>query len=130
MSDFQPGEIVDITIRDARVVNTYPTKRGGPNGAYEDTGTVLVVCLDRARTDDRNVAVNLATPGITAEHSVPNVRPGDLWRDRDGTLWFGVEGDDGNTYLMCSPSYSLPVIDAVREWGPLIPVHREGGDQR
>jgi hypothetical protein len=93
MTDFKPGEIVDITIKGACVTNCYPTAHEDADGTRTDTGTVLVVSLDGARRDDRSVAVNIATPGVTVERVAPAEWPpraGDLWRDRHGHLHFAA----------------------------------------
>jgi hypothetical protein len=108
--DFKPDEVIDITLKGVRVRDLAP--RGEQWLAGEIGGF--------------SITLPLCAAGLTAEHAIPDVRPGDLWRDRDGTVWFGIEGDDGHTYLMCSADHSLPVLDAVREWGPLTSVHREG----
>lgn len=74
MSDHQPGDMVDITVRRARVNAT----RNGPFTmlSYEVDGITSSVPL---------------TENVTVERIVPAEWPpraGDLWRDKHGELWF------------------------------------------
>lgn len=81
---FEIGELVDITIRGAKVVNTYPIRRDGC-----DMGTVLVA--EYTDGEHRNVAVGLSAPSVTVERVAPAEwppQPGDLWRDKHEDLWF------------------------------------------
>lgn len=84
MSDtFQPGEIVDITIRGARVLKlTNPTGR-----------ILSVEYQDPNPPEDGTCRASLImdSPAITVERVAPAEWPpqiGDLWRDSYGNLWF------------------------------------------
>lgn len=136
MAEFRDGEIVDVAIKGARVVNSYPTRRD-----HEDTGLVLVVQLTDdtgALADGRSVAVNLKSPGVSVTRVAPAEWPpqvGDLWRDRDGDLWFGCVYYDihNDTHVTLSPARAKHTqawgeggAEAARqEYGPLTLVHRE-----
>lgn len=52
-------------------------------------------------------------------------KPGDLWRDSDGDLWFVVKLADGGLNMYCATEgYGRPaIIEAVH--GPLALVRRE-----
>lgn len=115
---YQHGEIVDITIRGARVVR------------YDDDtvtiryGRVPVVYGVQLGDD------------VTVERVAPAEwppRPGDLWRDRDGALWF-VAGTDRRGMRMYATSGDSADPDHVnRRYGPITLVHREpqdGGDEQ
>jgi hypothetical protein len=136
--EFGPGEVVDITIRGVRV---------GGRGMPQDPGRL---CVDLGPWDD---GVNqgrewfLTIPSSVDAVTVTRVAPpeyppraGDLWRDRDGQLWFGVDVTDydadkiafgvelqgQNTY-----TYGRWAADEInKRYGPLTLVHREpdGGE--
>lgn len=136
-SDFRDGEIVDITIKGARVVNSYGTGIGTPDGRRMDTGTVLVVKVDGPSRDDRSVAVNMASPGVTVERAAPAEWPpraGDLWRRDDlGDVWFAVFDNYGRQLMMipANPTKGLTAYEPgeVLVGGPLTLVHREESDR-
>lgn len=118
MSEYKPGEIVDITIKGARVRNQHD----GDDGL-----DVLTVIYGQHNT----VAHLSLDDSVTVERIAPAEwppRPGDLWRDNGGELWFAVE--IGGVALV--PSYPVSssrrgvVPDKVKDSvGPLTLVHRE-----
>lgn len=116
--DFQPGELVDIIIRGARVVQL---ARPGYLRVDLDTGPQLAIMADH--------------PAVTVERVAPAEwppRPGDVWRDRDGSPWFAatvIERGGNAVVRMLSglghePSYQYPATFVQRS-GPLTLVHRE-----
>lgn len=120
MADFQVGEIVDITIKGARFVSTYEhfTRwQDGDGVVFSVTGQALIT----------RVAPADWPPQL-----------GDLWRDREGDLWFGFPGfeRDGGPYvnLRSSRDKSLDGWGAevahyvIAKFGPLTLVHREKQD--
>ncbi len=127
MSDFKPGDIVNITIKGAVVVNSYTTGRKPVDGPREDTGTVLVFRHpDLERFEDRTHTVNLKADGVTVERAVPEHWPpfhNDVWRDRANTLW--VCGNDGWGPRMYSAVGDMEPDKALREHGLTALVHRE-----
>jgi hypothetical protein len=69
MSDFKPDEIVDITIKGARV---------------EGEDARWLNCLLGAH----RVNVPLDGTGVTVEHAMPEITPGDVLTDGGGGVWF------------------------------------------
>lgn len=120
MADFQIGEVVDVTIKGARVSSTY-----GLSWNDEDMGTMLVFRTCEHTTCQAGM-VNIGDPGVTVERVAPAEWPpqkADLWRDRSGDLWFAV--DDGEVWLT-SDGYEREISDWVRSnYGPLTLVYRE-----
>lgn len=129
MSDFQVGEVVDVTIKGVRV------------DAVHTDGTPDIIAEDSA-----GLATVWALPPQAAVERVAPAewppQPGDLWRDQDGDLWYGLLVDDDDTedesYIVLRPgrtskhpSYVNSDNDGVRRtYGPLTLVRREGGEQR
>lgn len=141
MTGYQPGEIVDITIRGARI-----------EAEYEDGLTV-----DIAPENPSAMPVDLPWgPDLAVERRAPAEwppQPGDLWRDRNGDLWFGcrycADPDDNADWEGCNDDGWRTVLtpsdggpygnsskrpDAVnQQFGPMALVHREdeqdGGDR-
>lgn len=112
MSAYQPGEIVDITIRGARVGHL---AANGFLNVFVD-GVPLTVDLVDAVTVERRAPAEWPP------------RPGDLWRDRNGDLWFAFR--DHEIFLI--PSYPTtasvdgrPPDDVMQKVGPLTLVHRD-----
>jgi hypothetical protein len=124
VSDFKPGEIVDITIKGARVVGVHhsltidiPNPHDGVTGG-----------------DARVVDLPIGWDAVTVERVPPAEwppQPGDLWKEEvDGALWF-AQGF-GASQMAMLPAHvrgntdcALP--DYVLEtFGPLTLVHREG----
>lgn len=119
MSEFQPGEIVNITIKGARIEE--PTDEVGN----------LEYTYPAGLSRFEGVVVPLAE-SVTVERVAPAgwpPQPGDLWKDRDGTLWFAVE-DKGHQQvgLMCDSSQVWNPNEVGANWSPLTLVHREGGE--
>lgn len=127
---FQPGEIVDITIKGARVEE--PTDDQG-NLEFTYSGDEGLVSFE-------GVVVPLAD-AVTVERVAPAEwppRPGDLWRDRDGDAWYALLVDDDDMadepYVILRPSRSSkdPGLhfqgdnERIITWhGPLTLAHRE-----
>lgn len=116
MSDFKPGEIVDITIKGAQVDEV------GRNGLHVvmPNGTTAHIELSNYE-------------GITIERVAPAEwppRPGDLWRDQHGAVWFAADlvddGGDPAIYMLASREDRQVAPDYCNEtYGPLTLVHRE-----
>jgi hypothetical protein len=134
VAEFQDGEIVDIAIKGARVVNSYPTSHN-----REDTGLVLVVRLaddTGALVDGRSLAVNLKSPGVSVVRVGPPEwppQPGDLWRDRSRGLWVAIDMRDTDETdvpdVQLVYAYEGRLVDtpehAAEMYGPFGLVHRE-----
>lgn len=136
MTEFREDEIVDITIKGARVGPTFDTRRQAAHGGpVEPTGTVLVAILD-SPSNERSIAVNLATPGVTVKRSTPDRWPpmvGDIWEDRDGRRWF-VQNRNGGLRLIpvVLGEYEDPLMVELASHflnysGPVRLVYREEG---
>ncbi|WP_055477657.1 hypothetical protein [Sphaerimonospora mesophila] len=121
-SEIKIGTIVDITIKGVRVL------------ARHSDGAVVVKCDD----DKGGWAMPpqaAITPVAPAEFP-PQL--GDLWRDRDGDLWFAITAYDmdGDAYVaFCSPQRKSVddwgehgVYHVAEHYGPLALVHREDGE--
>ena len=114
MSDFKPGEMVDITIKGARVVRS------------DECG----VTVDFAPADEFATHVSFPWgPDLLVERVAPAEwppQPGDLWRDHDGNLWFVLDRPDHSTPHFRSPADSIAPGDYIAaHHGPLTLVHRE-----
>ena len=82
MSTFQPGEIVDITIKGAHVVDV--TK-------LDECQLGVVFDCDAGLFP---LTVPLGPPGVTVERGDPENWPprrADMWRHTSGTLWFAFQ---------------------------------------
>ena len=117
---FEPGEIVDITIKGARVEE--PTDDQG-NLEFTYSGDEGLVSFE-------GVVVPLAD-AVTVKRVAPPEWPpqiDDLWRDRLGILWFGTR-DGSNTVALSNSNGTAHVPEYLTEaYGPLTLVHREGQD--
>lgn len=116
MTGFQPDEIVDVTIRGARVVEEFLS------------GIVL-----RLPPEGESFEVPLADE-VTLTRVAPAEWPPvveDVWRDSHTNLWFAVDvSKDDDTVLVVlvrgvtgdrfAPAYALS------HWGPMELVRREG----
>lgn len=123
MSVFKPGEVVDITIKGARV------QRSGPD---DIGGRFLSVIYG-----DHNHHVTLdMKPEVTVERVSPPEwppRPGDLWRDMAGIVWFATDVHDVDRtdvpevrlVRAYEGAASDPVDKVLKLYGPLTLVHRE-----
>lgn len=125
MSDYKVGEVVDITIKGARII--------------EVSGQSIVYTYPGLHTLARS-AVAPDAEAVTVERVAPAEWPprkGDLWRDRQGDLWFAriADGDDWSTLVLtCDVPYAFSDPDKVlATYAPLTLVHREaeqdGGDR-
>jgi hypothetical protein len=107
----QPGEIVDITIKGVRMV------------------------------DDTHVHVTIADehghhypmpPQAAIERVVPAAwppRPGDLWRDRNGGLFFVMANLNGSPLMNGMDGGRHGHEYVLANYGPLSLVHREEQDE-
>jgi hypothetical protein len=89
MSHFLTGEIVDITIKGARVIEV--CRHGDGNG--DD----LRFTYEAKDGDQWPSAIWAQAPGVTVERVAPAEWPprtGDLWRDANGMLYLGMQGDE------------------------------------
>jgi hypothetical protein len=120
VSEFRPGEIVDITIKGARVQRC------------EDDSLEYEY---RTELGSFEAVVAVDSPGVTVERVAPAEwppQPGDLWRDKIGETWFAFR-DKGVSLMV--PSYPVNASrggrnpDTVLEkLCPLTLVYREGGE--
>lgn len=125
MSTFQPGEIVDITIKGARVEHV--TTEGFDGDA---TKVAQVVVYD---ADGRPYYITFppSWDTVAVERRAPAEWPpraGDLWRDRAGEVWFAFR--DRAVFLV--PMYPVDISRSgleparvMRAVGPLKLMHRE-----
>lgn len=120
MSEFRPGEIVDITIKGARV------HRAGIEGHDDDTTQVVQVVITHPDGGTYFATLPTQWAPVTVERVAPAEWPpriGDVWRDKDGDPWFAISADK-----LVSPSasrYGAMLDTVVSEFGPLTLVHRE-----
>lgn len=118
MIEFKPGDIVDITIKGARV----RAIRGEDivdHLSYETEGFVASVAL----TESVTVEVALTEP-VTVERVAPAEwppRPGDVWLDAEGRAWTALRGRMVPVTSTCGESADA----ALATYGPLTLVHRE-----
>ncbi|MFI6813737.1 hypothetical protein ACIBG7_15055 [Nonomuraea sp. NPDC050328] len=139
MSYFVPGEIVDITIKGARVVEV--CRHGDGNG--DD----LRFRYESKTGESWPSAIWADAPGVTVERVAPEEwppQPGDLWRDGRGNLWFaarhipdydnhedsrGINGDGFRTVLVPSHLGEAGAPErpenVVQPFGPFALVRRE-----
>lgn len=86
--EIRPGDIVDITIKGARVKEIcYHGDDNGPDLRF----------TYKTKFGEAHDAVWVDAPGVTVEHVAPAEwppQPGDLWRDRHGGLWFAADVRD------------------------------------
>lgn len=122
---YQPGEIVDITIKGARVIDAAETAHRAGSAVHE----VLVFRYADDSDETMGRVVYTAAKGVSVERVAPAEwppQPGDLWRDRDGTLWFAVEEKGHHPAgLMCDSSQVWNPAEVGANWSPLTLVHRE-----
>ncbi|MFF4779436.1 hypothetical protein ACFY05_42135 [Microtetraspora fusca] len=116
-AEFQVDEIVDITIKGARVTAVLST---GVVHATTDGG-VFLAYVPRDKQ-------------VTTEHVAPAEwppQPGDLWRDKNDELWFAsdVTTPDDDPIVRLIPTYQgheqYSPKEAWRHWGPMVLVHRD-----
>lgn len=124
---FVVGEYVDITIRNAQITRVTPMNHGAPVLHVQYRGATLADELV-LRASSEAVAVERVAPAEWPP------QPGDLWRDRDGSLWFAFQVEHMNgAYidLRCeehskatSPFDDGPTSVSGR-FGPMVLVRRE-----
>lgn len=122
---FQPGEIVNVVIKGVRV-----TGDQGPRHTLtiaDEHGTHYVM-----------------PPQAAIERVAPREWPpcaGDLWRDRNGDVWYALLVDDddaaGERYVLLRPGRTSKDTGVganladVLEWhGPMTLAHRESGESQ
>ena len=121
MTTFQPGEIVDITIKGARVKSFAPLAMSCTVDGYR----VVVY------RDSPEIAYE---PPVIIERVAPAgwpPQPGDLWRDKHDALWFIYQRPAINALGGRTANGARWTDDATAELldacGPLTLVRREGG---
>lgn len=121
-SDFKPGEIVDITIKGARVDGVAPDLNLLAVDLTPQISPGSVQALDLPLAD--NVTVERAAPAEWPP------RAGDLWRSTRGNIWFVAEKQ--RMIPAGGGRAETPTI-VLGTFGPLTLVHREdeqdGGDR-
>lgn len=126
---FKAGELVDLTIRGAKVVNSYPI--------HADGKTDVIVLAEYGQGDHRNVSVNLSAASVTVERVAPAEwppQPGDLWRDKHDELWFAftVPTDTVKDSVRMRAAKSGRWCDymavQIQDNAPWALVYREGGE--
>lgn len=132
MNDYKIGEIVSITIREARVTNSYPQTLRDRDMSVLNRSTVLVV--DYLGGTERSLAVNVDAPNVSVEKVAPAEWPpriGDVWTDRNGRPWFAIDAtDENNEGLLELHGISTYVYGSTspehvnRQYGPMTLVQR------
>jgi hypothetical protein len=118
MTTYKPGDIINIVIKGVRVRH------------QADDGVVTI-------WDDENRCFSMPPQAAIERVAPPEWPPrlGDLWRDRDGDLWFASTGygpdDEEYVDLRCVKAKPLQawgpgsVWTVLGEYGPLTLVRRE-----
>ncbi|TDE20853.1 hypothetical protein E1295_47005 [Nonomuraea mesophila] len=119
--DPQVGDLVDITIKGARVTDgvshehmqgrSFVARTVGHVGTY-----TFVVCPDVPA-----VAVQVVERAMPAKWPPC---PGDIWRDKDNDLWFAHRERD-DIVLTNTEGWVTSPTDVHSTWGPLALVRRE-----
>lgn len=95
-TEFTVGELVDITVKGARVTNTYPVSRLN-NDRYQ------MLVADYSEGEARSIAVNLNASAVSVTRAAPPNWPplvGDIWADQDDDEWIvTAPHDDGPVRL-------------------------------
>lgn len=102
MNRLHEGERVDLTIKGARVADSFRSRKGGPGGPFEDTGEVLVLIVDDSPSNERSMTVNLAAPSVTVQRAQPDHWPpmvGGIWADHGDRRWL-VQNRQGDLRLI------------------------------
>lgn len=107
MSEYTSGDVVDITIRGARVVEV--CRHGDGNG---DDLRFTYVAKDGEAWPS---AVWANAPGVTVERTA--AQPGDVFVDVDGDLWHAVSGDRVQHVSGSVIGLSTPYTEARTEFG-------------
>jgi len=114
---FKPGDIVDITIKGARLRAIRREDIDDPS--YETEGCVASVAL----TESVTIEVAL-TESVTVEWVAPAEwppRPGDVWLDAEGRAWTALRG----RMVPVTSTRGESADAALATYGPLRLVHRE-----
>jgi hypothetical protein len=114
MSDFKPGEIVDVVIKGVRV------DEQGPNGCVS-----IVAEAPNGLCGHWLMPPQAAITRVAPAEWPP--QPGDLWRDASGCLLFTRDLFEGDV-SMAPAAGTLDEETPARAWeifGPLTLVHRE-----
>lgn len=122
MTEFKPGEIVDITIKGAQVALWMPSL------------SELTV-ESSADVNSDQTTFDLTSDQVTVERGNPTEwppKPRDVWRDRDGDLWIARDCGENLVALVSSivgkggfPFGATSVGRLLDRYGPLTLVHRE-----
>jgi hypothetical protein len=107
----RPGEQVTVTIR--ATVTEDPNRRHCLPVAFRQP--------EHLHASDYKLVLPLSSPDLTVERVAPAEWPprrGDVWRDGDGGLWFGVDLA-GTVTLRGDGGSSQPVSGALRD-GPWV----------
>ena len=118
MSDYAPGDIVDITIKGARVIEV--CRHGDGNG--DD----LRFTYEAKDGDQWPNSVWAQAPGVTVERGDPEwwpLRPGDLLR-YEGKRWFAISYGS-NVVLKSGHAEHMDAEEAWQRRHELTLVHRE-----
>lgn len=119
----QAGETVDVIVQGARV-------------DYVDARSISLTYPASNRVDARNyeyLTVDPAEPAVTVVRTIPadgQPKPGDLWRDRHGTLYAAIRPtpefgpvDEADVHLKpvlgLGPYGPWVIVHADRELGPI-----------
>jgi hypothetical protein len=120
VSDFQPGEIVDITIKGVRVewVNSTDMNVWATDEVDTDTGVNL----------GERITISHVAPNITVTRVAPvdwPPRVDDLWRDSLGNVWFATAARQGRPMLTNRHGTSSDANQVNQAYGLMVLVHRE-----
>lgn len=118
---YLPGEIVDILVEDARVVE----HRGG-SLSFEYDSAPFGSVRSSIQTEANHVSIKRILPAESP-------KPGELWQDATGRRWLAAAVDDlaidVQTVRLFGPGAGPAGVDVSQihhRDGPLIPVYREG----
>ncbi len=124
MSTYQPGEIVDVTIRGARIMEPRPGLDHILTLAYAQAEPGVWATISLTRPADDTVTIERVAPAEWPP------QPGDLWRDRVGELWFVHHAPHQPKGPLWGRTTGGARWTDIAEWlakdnGPLTLVHRE-----
>lgn len=111
MSEFTPGDIVDITIKGARV------------HAWRPEVSELTV-ESKADANSDLTTYDYASAQVEVERVAPAEwppRPGDVWLDAEGRAWTALRG----RMFPVTSTHGESADAALATYGPLTLVHRE-----
>lgn len=142
MSQFSPGEVVDITIKAARVTAPRPGHNGSLSLVYAEVEPGIFASIDIDHPETEGIEITRVAP-----FEWPPQR-GDVWRDRQGVVHFGITyspdfddkadcegmGRDGTRVILVASggdescrlkSHFYRPEYVNKTYGPLTLVHRE-----